>query len=92
MTVDILKFVDEMYGNTDQDVSTWAVEYQLLTRMLIHHGYLLINPKHLKLSEVMWNICSKLYTPENKGIFRAAQALSEEELWLAYKATKPTEL
>ena len=88
IAIDILKLFDVLYGNTDQDICTWATEYQLLTRMLIHHGYLLFNPRHLDLTEVFELVYGKLCMDENKNAFKTAQTLSAKEIWHLYMAPK----
>lgn len=40
---------DTWYGDTDQETTKWALEYQLLTRMLVKENALILNPKHLEL-------------------------------------------
>ena len=35
--------------NTNQETTKWALEYQLLTRMLVKENALILNPKHLEL-------------------------------------------
>ena len=49
--VNLLKLFDELYGNTDQDLNEWAAEFQVLTRMLIHHNALLLNPVYLEVDK-----------------------------------------
>ena len=43
----ILKTLDVLYGDTDQDTTEWAMEYELWARMLLLNDALLINPKYL---------------------------------------------
>lgn len=49
----LLRWFDEKYGDTDQDIQAWAVEYQLCARMLLHSHALILNPQHLDMSEVL---------------------------------------
>jgi len=49
--IDILSQYDEWYGNTDQDTEDYALEFQILTRMLLSDGKLLVNPKYLDVTE-----------------------------------------
>ncbi len=49
--VNLLKLFDELYGNTDQELNEWAAEFQVLTRMLIHHNALLLNPVYLEVDK-----------------------------------------
>ena len=46
-----LEMFDTLYGDTDQDTEEWALEYQILTRMLVKHHAILVNPKYLALQE-----------------------------------------
>lgn len=45
--VEILTILDFLYGETDQETTDWALEYQLWTRMLLCDNALLINPQYL---------------------------------------------
>ena len=47
----IQKF-DEWYGNTDQDTADWALEFQIVVRMILC-GFLVINPACLEIEEVL---------------------------------------
>lgn len=47
--VELLYLFDEWYGNTEQETTDWALEYQLLSRMLLNDGALLVNPRYLDL-------------------------------------------
>ena len=51
--VEVLNKFDTLYGDTEQDTEEWAVEYQLLTRMLVKHHAIMVNPKYLVLQEVI---------------------------------------
>lgn len=46
----IFKF-NEWYGNTDQATTVWALEYEIIVRMILA-GYLVINPFHLEIDDV----------------------------------------
>lgn len=48
---DILQLFDQFYGNTDQETTEYALEFQILTRMLVCHHAILVNPMHLALEE-----------------------------------------
>ncbi len=47
--ITLLAMFDTWYGDTDQETTKWALEYQLLTRMLVKENALILNPKHLEL-------------------------------------------
>lgn len=51
--VEILSMFDTLYGDTDQDTEEWALEFQVLTRLLVKHHAILINPKYLALNEAV---------------------------------------
>jgi len=51
--VEVLNKFDTLYGDTDQDTEEWAVEYQLLTRMLVKHHAIMVNPKYLVLQDAI---------------------------------------
>ena len=57
--LDILRWFEDMYGNTFQNTSVWALEYELLARMLFHNRSLLFNPLHLNLPEVEDELCCR---------------------------------
>lgn len=46
----IFKF-NEWYGNTNQATTVWALEYEIIVRMILA-GYLVINPIHLAIDDV----------------------------------------
>ena len=60
--LDILRWFEDMYGNTFQNTSVWALEYELLARMLFHNRSLLFNPLHLNLPEVEDELCCRCWT------------------------------
>lgn len=45
----ILLYFDGLYGDTDQDTTVWALEFQLFTRMLLCEKALIVNPYFLDL-------------------------------------------
>ena len=51
----LIKKFDEWYGDTEQETTVWALEYQIIVRMLLT-GYLIVNPKYLSLEDVMEKI------------------------------------
>lgn len=46
---------DEWYGNTSQETTEWALEFQVVVRMLLS-GYLVVNPKYLEMEDVLEDI------------------------------------
>lgn len=49
--ISLLKIFDEAYGNTDQDTDHWTLEYQVLTRMLLHESALIANPYFVDITD-----------------------------------------
>lgn len=43
----ILKSLDHLYGDTPQETTEWALEYELWCRMLLQDDALCLNPRHL---------------------------------------------
>lgn len=51
----LIKLFEGWYGDTDQDVSTWAVEFELIVRMLCYETCaLVINPMYLEMNDDMY--------------------------------------
>lgn len=51
----LIKKFDEWYGNTNQCTPYWALEFQLVVRMLLC-DYLIVNPQYLELDEIIIHI------------------------------------
>lgn len=69
--INLLVQFDEWYGNTDQDTNVWALEYQVFTRMLVHNGALILNPRYLALEEVRGELLG-LLNLEQEAIYTHA--------------------
>lgn len=76
---ELIKWFDVQYGNTNQDVSEWAVEFQILIRNLTHDGFLLVNPRRLQVDEVADQL-EDILTDKQLSIYEQARRLSREEL------------
>lgn len=50
---DILAALDEWYGNTEQETTEWALEFEIWARSILLYGGFILNPQHLALDEVM---------------------------------------
>lgn len=87
LTVLLLREFDQWYGDTDQDVKTWAVEYQLLARMLLNHGALILNPRYLALDEVLPAVLDIL-NPHQKELYLMSRRILGLPV-LEYLASKP---
>ena len=84
--VRLLNTFDELYGNTDQETTMWALEYQLLTRMLVTKNQLLVNPMCLDLSDE--DVLQAILTEAtDKRIYMSARKISQEEIKENYLAT-----
>lgn len=82
--VQLLKVFDGFYGDTDQETTEWALEYQLLTRLLITEKMLLVNPKYLDLSDENV-IHAVLDAGTDEHIYLSARALSQGDILKAYE-------
>lgn len=82
--VQLLKVFDELYGDTDQDTTEWALEYQLLTRLLITEKMLLVNPKHLDLSDEDV-IQAVLAASTDTAIYLSARTISHKDILMLYE-------
>ena len=84
--VDILSLFDEWYGNTEQETTDWALEYQLLARMLLSDGALLVNTSLNLESECGALVPDKLVdilnsvSQEALHVFKMARALTQNEI------------
>lgn len=79
--VNLLKKFDVLYGSTAQETTEWAMEYQILTRMLIHEQSLLVNPTFLDITgeNTMKEILACM--PDTvKNAYLNAQRLGNEEI------------
>ena len=81
--IKLLKMFDELYGNTAQNLSDWAAEFQLITRMLIHHNAILVNPIHLEIDEeTLVQILMNIPYEHDRELYQQAREylrLSKEE-------------
>lgn len=87
VVVDLLYLFDGWYGNTDQETTDWALEYQLLARMLLNDGALLVNPKYLDLdfesgtrvpgdlADILKSVSLQAY-----HLYEEARTLTQEEI------------
>ena len=90
--VRLLALFDEWYGNTDQDTEAWALEYQILTRMLVQENMLAVNLKFLDLSEPVClaaiedilTSAGALRLDGGESVYSATRKLSKEQLAQAY--------
>lgn len=77
----ILKRLNSLYGDTPQETTEWALEYELWCRMLLMQNALCLNPKHLditcdaELSEVVEQILLELPTMAGIKYMRGLLAL-----------------
>lgn len=76
----LLQLFDELYGNTNQETTAWALECQLLTRMLVTEKQLLVNPKYLDVSDLenmrqIWRVLPA----EDRPVYMVAARILEQE-------------
>lgn len=69
----IVKTLNQWYNDTDQDISEWASEFELIFRMLAVENALVLNPKYLALDEVMNEFLAHL-SPEGRVEYTLARA------------------
>ena len=81
--VRLLQLLDELYGDTNQETPVWALEFQVMTRMLVHERALLINPLYLNLGEC--DALLPVFTPEQQALYLQAQALTQDEINSRYQ-------
>ena len=87
----ILKLIsqfDTWYGDTDQETTTWAIEFQKLVLMLINHQMLLVNPRYLLIADILYELNGMLaemgaptFAP---GKTEYAAEKTPEEIWDLY--------
>ena len=84
--VQLLDNFDLMYGSTDQETTDRALEYQLLTRMLVHDKCLLVNPRYLDITteEVFLNLTEGL-SEQDLEIYKKARRVSQEAILKAFE-------
>ena len=91
--IQLLQAFDRFYGDTDQETTVWALEYQLLTRNLINGGKLLVNPKYLDISEKETSDLIREIIPEyDRNVWDAARRCSREDIWEMFQNEKPKQL
>ena len=79
--VEVLRVLDMAYGDTNQETTDWALEFQVLTRMLVREKSLLVNPLYLDLSQdpTMAELLEALPS-EDRHTYRVARQMSQEEI------------
>lgn len=78
----LLQLLDELYGDTNQETSVWALEFQICARMLVHEKALLINPLYLNLSEC--EALLSVFTPEQQALYLRAVSMTQDEINARY--------
>ncbi len=82
----LLRQFDSWYGNTFQETTDWALEYQVMSRMLLWDNALVVNPRYLDLEpviEVLYELLDGI-SPAAKAVYAQARKLSPDdimELW-----------
>lgn len=82
----LLTKFDQFYADTDQETTDWALEYQVLARMLLHQGWLPVNPRHLDLDECLGELLPLLGLLNHSRMRMALENITEEELMQEYQA------
>lgn len=76
----LLRLFDELYGDTNQETTAWALEYQLLTRMLVTEKQLLVNPTHLDLSDTEGIDVLNAIPVEDRSRYLSARGITLEQV------------
>lgn len=82
--VQLLLEYDKLYADTEQDTTDWALEYQVTARMMLHEGWLPINPRHLNLVESLDRLRPILGVGNCQLLKIAATAYNEADLMAKY--------
>lgn len=59
LKLDLIAAFEEWYGSTDQETTEYALEFEIIVRMIINNAVVL-NPTHLDIVAVLDDICSLL--------------------------------
>ena len=57
--VDLMRRIETLYGDTNQKLEDWAVEYEVISRLLIHRKAVILNPQFLDLGNELDYILGK---------------------------------
>lgn len=78
--INLIGWLDLMYGNTFQETPDWALEFQVLVRNLVHDDALLFNPAYLDLQEIINDEELKdIMSPIQHQLYAKAVMLSEQD-------------
>ena len=81
--VRILRLFDLWYGSTDQETTDWALEFQLLARMLLSDNALLVNFKYLELPDECLDELTNILSDVDSELgnqYRRAFAMTQEQI------------
>lgn len=84
--VEILSLFESWYGDTSQETTSYALEFETLTRMLVskYTRALIVNPKYLKIEDGMWkellNVLQKTSSEFNIKRDGKTYSLTDEEV------------
>ena len=77
--LELLSKLDILYGETDQDTTEWALEYQVIARMMLHKQWFPVNPHHLALDECLADL-RNIVGAGNYGLIREALDIPKDKL------------
>ena len=80
----LLTELDLLYGDTDQDTTDYALEYQVVMRMLLHESWFPINLKYLALPECVSSFKAVLNS-ENYAMLEKAVEMDPAEILKQYE-------
>ena len=85
--VRILRLFDLWYGSTDQETTDWALEFQLLARMLLSDNALLVNFKYLELPDECLDELTNILSDVDSELgnqYRRAFVMTKEQIVSLY--------
>lgn len=84
----LLSQINEWYGNTDQDTTEYALEFEVWARNLLLDGDILLNPRHLAIGDVQEEFEEFLAGGhmDNLRAYQSVMAMGEQALLDAWNA------
>ena len=83
--LELLRLFDSWYGDTEQETTEWALEFQLLTRMLISSRALLTNPSFLAIDNEMFYTIGEHLSDEDYQTYKKEFTRDEKEVRKLYR-------
>lgn len=71
--LNLLRDFQLWYENTDQETEDFSLEFEVVSRMLLFDDAIIINPKYLRLSEVMRDLMSYMQKEQQDRFLKARE-------------------